>query len=138
MAQHGNPTFVSWILFTTKVGAFRTSPVNSLYAEANEPSLNLRWKKLSLQYYLKLKSNRDNPTHKAVFEPLYKDEFIQKDRIIPPFSLRCEADMNCIDTDLEDVAYHQTTRFLKFLYGLVKVQLITIISLQIRKLQPIP
>ena len=31
------------------LGAFRTSPVNSLYAEANEPSLNLRRKKLSLQ-----------------------------------------------------------------------------------------
>ena len=45
------------------LGAFRTSPVNSLYAEANEPSLNLRRKKLSLQYYLKLKSNPDNPTH---------------------------------------------------------------------------
>ena len=89
------------------LGAFRTSPVNSLYAEANEPSLNLRRKKLSLQYYLKLKANRENPTHKAVFEPLYKDEFIQKDRIIPPFSLRCEADMNCIDIDLEDVANHK-------------------------------
>ena len=49
------------------LGAFRTSPVNSLYAEANEPSLNLRRKKLSLQYYLKLKSNPDNPTHKIVF-----------------------------------------------------------------------
>ena len=36
------------------LGAFRTS-VNSLYAEANEPSLNLRRKKLSLQYYLKIK-----------------------------------------------------------------------------------
>ena len=89
------------------LGAFRTSPVNSLYAEANEPSLNLRRKKLSLQYYLKLKANRENPTHKAVFEPLYKDEFTQKDRIIPPFSLRCEADMNCIDIDLEDVANHK-------------------------------
>ena len=36
------------------LGAFRTSPINSLYAEANEPSLNLRRKKLSMQYYLKL------------------------------------------------------------------------------------
>ena len=89
------------------LGAFKTSPVNSLYVEANEPSLNLRRKKLSLQYYLKLKANRENPTYKAVFEPLYKDEFIQKDRIIPPFSLRCEADMNCIDIDLEDVANHK-------------------------------
>ena len=89
------------------LGAFKITPVNSLYAEANEPSLNLRRKELFLQYYLKLKSNRDNPTHKAVFEPLYKDEFIQKDRIIPSFSLRCEADTNCIDIDLEEVAKHK-------------------------------
>ena len=89
------------------LGAFRTSPVNSLYAEANEPSLNLRRKKLSLQYYLKLKSNPDNPTHQVVFEPLYKDEFIEKEKVISPFSLRCEADMNCIDVDLDDVAKHK-------------------------------
>ena len=89
------------------LGAFRTSPVNSLYAEANEPSLNLRRKKLSLQYFLKLKSNRDNPTHKVVFEPLYKDEFLVKEKVIPPFSLRCEADINCLDCDLEDVANYK-------------------------------
>ena len=53
---------------------------------------------------LKLKSNLDNPTHKVVFEPLYKDKFIQKEKIVPPFSLRCEADMNCIDVHLEDIA----------------------------------
>ena len=89
------------------LGAFRTSPVNSLYAEANEPSLNLRRKKLSLQYYLKLKSNRDNPTHKVVFETLYKDEFLNKEKVIPPFSLRCEADISCVDCDLEDVANYK-------------------------------
>ena len=89
------------------LGAFRTSPVNSLYAEANEPSLSLHRKKLSLQYYLKLKSNRDNPTHKVVFEPLYKDEFLIKEKVIPPFSLRCEADINCLDCDLEDVANYK-------------------------------
>ena len=89
------------------LGAFRTSPVNSLYAEANEPSLNLRRKKLSLQYYLKLKSNRDNPTHKVVFEPLYKDDFLIKEKVIPPFSLRCEVDIDCVDCDLEDVANYK-------------------------------
>ena len=89
------------------LGAFWTSPVNSLYAEANEPSLNLRRKKLSLQYYLKLKSNHDNPTHKVVFEPLFKDEFLKREKVIPPFSLRCEADINCLDYDLEDVANYK-------------------------------
>ena len=86
------------------LGAFRTSPVNSLYVEANEPSLNLRRKKLSLQYYLKLKSNLDNPTHKVVFEPLNKDGFLKREKVIPPFSLLCEADINCLECDLEDVA----------------------------------
>ena len=89
------------------LGAFRASPGNSLYVEANEPSLNLRRKKLSLQYYLKLKSNHDNPTHKVVFEPLYKDEFLKREKVIPLFSLRCEADINCLDCDLEDVANYK-------------------------------
>ena len=38
------------------LGAFRTSPVSSLYAEANEPPLYIRRQKLSLQYLLKLMS----------------------------------------------------------------------------------
>ena len=82
------------------LGAFRTSPVNSLYVEANEPSLNLRRKKLSLQFCLKLKSNSANPCHEIVFEPLYKDEFLKREKIIPSFSLRCEADFNSIDCNL--------------------------------------
>ena len=69
MAQHDNHTFGSWILnqgLRLALGAFRTSPVNSLYVEANEPSLNLRRKKLSLQFHLKLKSNPNNPSHEIV------------------------------------------------------------------------
>ena len=27
--------------------------------------------------------------------------------MIPPFGLRCEADINCINVDLEDVANHK-------------------------------
>ena len=98
---------ISTLRFTIAFSAFRTFPVNSLYAEANEPFLNLRRKKLSLQYYIKLKSNPDNPTYKVVFEPLYKNEFIEKAKFILSFSLRCEADMNCIDVDLEDVVNHK-------------------------------
>jgi hypothetical protein len=43
------------------LGAFRTSPVESLYAEAGEPSLELRRKKLSLQYATRISSNSKNP-----------------------------------------------------------------------------
>ena len=54
-----------------------------------------------------LKSNHDNPTHKVVFEPLYKDEFLKREKVIPPFSLCCEADINCLDCDQEDVANYK-------------------------------
>ena len=36
------------------LGAFRSSPVESLYVEAREPPLEIRREKLALQYILKL------------------------------------------------------------------------------------
>ena len=51
------------------LGAFRTSPAESLLVEANEPSLKDRREKLSLQFGIKLKSNRSNPTYNTVFRP---------------------------------------------------------------------
>ena len=43
------------------LGAFRTSPVASLYVEADEPSLYSRREKLSLQYAIRLAANPSNP-----------------------------------------------------------------------------
>ena len=40
------------------LGAFRTSPVESLYVEAEEPSLYLRREKLTLQYAIRLEALR--------------------------------------------------------------------------------
>ncbi|GBN76892.1 hypothetical protein AVEN_11232-1 [Araneus ventricosus] len=42
-------------------GAFRTSPIESLYAECHQMSLSLRRQKLSLKYYFKLKSISNHP-----------------------------------------------------------------------------
>ena len=70
------------------LGAFRTSPVESLYVEANEPSLELRRQKLSMQYAIQLKSNTSNPTHNAVFEPNFKTLFERKPTAIPTFGIR--------------------------------------------------
>ena len=42
------------------LGAFRTSPVTSLYAKAQEMSLKNRRKKLSMNHFLKLKTCSDN------------------------------------------------------------------------------
>ena len=51
------------------LGAFRTSPAQSLYLEAYEPSLASRCLKLSLNYVLKLKSLPENPAYSCIFEP---------------------------------------------------------------------
>ena len=53
------------------LGAFRTSPVTSLYVEADEPSLALRREKLSLQYAIRLAANPSNPAFKVTFSPQF-------------------------------------------------------------------
>ena len=53
------------------LGAFRTSPVTSLYVEADEPSLTLRREKLSLQYAIRLAANPSNPAFKVTFSPQF-------------------------------------------------------------------
>ena len=51
------------------LGAFRTLPVESLYVEAEEPSLYLRRENLALQYAIRLVANPSNPTFKVPFPP---------------------------------------------------------------------
>ena len=48
-------------------GAFRTSPVPSLLAEANEPPLSLRRQMLGMRYALKLRQFPAHPTYPCVF-----------------------------------------------------------------------
>jgi len=55
------------------LGAFRTSPVDSLYVEANEPSLENRRIKLGMQNATKLKACPSNPAYDCVFNPLYEN-----------------------------------------------------------------
>ena len=46
--------------------AFCTSPVSSMYTEANEAPLEERWLKLPMKYYLKSRACTDNPAHPAL------------------------------------------------------------------------
>ena len=55
------------------LGAFQTSPTACLYVEEDEPSLNTRREKLSLQYAIRIAENESNPAHDATFRPKYKD-----------------------------------------------------------------
>ena len=58
------------------LGAFRTSPVESLYVEAEEPSLYLRREKLALQYAIRLAANPSNPTFRVTFAPHISQDLI--------------------------------------------------------------
>ena len=77
------------------LGAYRTSPVPSLQAEAYEPPLHLRRKQLSLQYAVKLSSNPQNPAYSSVFEidTQTKEIYKKKTKDIKPFGLRIENDL---------------------------------------------
>jgi ribonuclease HI len=70
------------------LGAFRTSPVPSLYAESGEPPLSIRREKLALQYAAKLRSQPANPAHSSTFQPNCRVAFGNRLNVIPPFGIR--------------------------------------------------
>ena len=70
------------------LGAFRTSPVASLYVEAEEPSLATRREKLSLQYAIRFAENPSNPAHEVTFPPKYTDLYKSKPNYIMSFGVR--------------------------------------------------
>ena len=72
-------------------GAFRTSPVESLYAEANEAPANIRSNKLATRYYAKLKLCPSNPAYNATFYPKYGELFEKREKAIKPFGLRMKS-----------------------------------------------
>ena len=46
--------------------AFRSSPINSLLAEAGIPPLSIRRQQIALQYYARSKKTPDTPTHECI------------------------------------------------------------------------
>ena len=73
------------------LGALRTSPVESLYVEANEAPLSLRRERLALQYYTKLQSCPSNPAFECTIDPKYKELFARKESAIPSFGIRIQS-----------------------------------------------
>lgn len=84
------------------LGAFRTSPADSLCVEAEEPPLDLRRLKLALQYAVKLKDNPSNPAYDVVFnprcEPLYEGS-----NHIRPFGLRHKQHLDELSVNLDSI-----------------------------------
>ena len=85
------------------LGAFRTSPVESLYVEAGELPLEERRIKLSLQYITKLKSTPSNPAYKCVFEPEFVQKYLRNTKTIKPLGIRMMEHLQAGDINLDQV-----------------------------------
>ena len=86
------------------LGAFRSSPVESLYVEAHEPPLEIRREKLALQYILKLKANPGNPAYDVVFNPKYQILYADKESATDSFGIHCKKLLKKAKTDVGEIA----------------------------------
>ena len=69
-------------------GAFRTSPIPSLYAESSEPSLYLRRDKLCLQLYSRLLGMPNTPTYVSITDTEFDHYFNNNMRLHTTFGYR--------------------------------------------------
>ena len=85
------------------LGAFRTSTIESLYAESNEPSLYIRRAKISLQYVFKLTANPRNSAYDCVFNPKYERFYNNKPTAIKPLGLRIQTLLEKANINIKNV-----------------------------------
>ena len=95
------------------LGAFRTSPVASLYVEADEPSLYSRREKLSLQYAIRLAANLSNPAHEVTFPPNYINLYEQKPKAIKSFGIRVSPLLESANIKPQNIEKHFTAWCMK-------------------------
>ena len=92
------------------LGAFRTSPVESLFLEAEKPSLHLRREKLALQYAIRIAANTSNPTFKIPFLPHFSQDIIDlydsKPNAIRSFGLRIAPLLTSANINKEQIETH--------------------------------
>ena len=85
------------------LGAFCMSPVQSLYSEAQEPSLYDRRKKLSLQYVAEVGSNPNNPIYNDIFNSPNKVLLENKPNFNKPLGLRIEPVLNESNINVKNI-----------------------------------
>ena len=103
------------------LGAFCTSPVSSLYTEANEAPLEERRLKLSMHYYVKTRACIDNPAHHALheFDRTTRDLYAPRPNgrggmtrpRAPPIGLKIEEAMTSAEINAELVCPLRTPNF---------------------------
>ena len=72
-------------------GAFRTSPVESLYVDTHQLPLDLRCEELGLCYLMRIKCNPDNPSNKVI---CWLDASRFRPRSSTPFQIRLDISVN--------------------------------------------
>ena len=85
------------------LGAFRTSPVESLYVEAGELPLEQRRIKLSLQYITKLRCTPSNPAYDCIFKPNYEQKYLKNIKVIAPLGIRMKEHLEGCDIQLHQI-----------------------------------
>ena len=103
------------------LGAFCTSPVSSLYTEANEAPLEERRLKLSMHYYVKTRACTDNPAHhalhqfdrttRALYAPRPNGRGGMTRPPAPPIGLKVEEAMTLAEINTELVCPLRTPNF---------------------------
>ena len=86
------------------LGAFRTSPVQSLYVKAGETSLSLRRLRLSMNYVLKLYSIPENPAYYCVVNPKFLSHFEAQPHITPTLGIRLQPHFQAAGIDVEGIS----------------------------------
>lgn len=69
-------------------GSFRTSSALSLYAEADEISLEKRREGLGLTYFLRMRSVSQRPCREQVERTRFEQTFQSKPTVKPPLSVK--------------------------------------------------
>uniref|UniRef100_A0A6G5A9V6 Putative tick transposon n=1 Tax=Rhipicephalus microplus TaxID=6941 RepID=A0A6G5A9V6_RHIMP len=85
-------------------GAFRTSPVESLYVESDEWSLHLQRTYSSFIYFLKVNANSEQPAYSTINDLSSSQLFYNRPAMARPFSLRVR-DL-AEETDVPLLEYH--------------------------------
>ena len=78
------------------LGAFKTSPAESLRVEANEPSLYHRREQLAVQYATKVLASPNNPVKQMITDPEYEALFNEKENTIPTFAMRIKPHLGAL------------------------------------------
>ena len=86
------------------LGAFRTSPVESLYVKAGETSLSLRRLRLAVNYVLKLYSIPENPAYNNVVNPKFLSQFEAQPHITPTLGIRLQPHFQAAEIDVEGIS----------------------------------